>query len=212
MTVNGEQPSIHFVSVTAQRIARAYAEALYRAADQQGQANAMYEELDSLLTDLLPADQQGWAFFANPTVGRHNKQAVIEKLFKDRASPLFYNFLQVLNEHERLDLLRAIRAELRKLLDERDHILRVPVRTAVPLADDQRERLEQGLRNFFHMNPVLEPAVDPELLGGLVVRIGDMVYDTSVRTKLDKIRNDILARSSHEIQSRRDRFSSERGD
>ena len=210
MTVNGEQPSQHFVSVSAQRIARTYAEALYRAAGQQ--ADALYEELDSLLTDLLPADQQGWEFFANPTVGRHHKQAVIEKLFKDRASPLFYNFLQVLNEHERLDLLPAIRAELRKLIDERDHVLRVPVRTAVPLADDQRQRLEHGLREQFQMNPVLEPAVDPELLGGLVVRIGDWVYDTSVRTKLDKIRNDILARSSHEIQSRRDRFSSERGD
>jgi len=115
----------------------------------------------------------------------------------------------VLNEHDRLDLLRAIRAELRKLLDERDRILRVPVRTAVPLADDQRQRLEEGLRNYFQMNPVLDTTVDPELLGGLIVRVGDVVYDTSVRTKLDNIRNDILSRSSHEIQSRRDRFSSE---
>jgi F-type H+-transporting ATPase subunit delta len=208
MTVNGEQTAQHFVGVAAQRIARTYAESLYRASTDQGQSDAIYEELNSLQTDLLSIREDIWLFFANPTINRHHKQAVIEKIFKDRASPLLYNFLQVLNEHERLDLLRVIRAELRKLLDERDRILRVPVRTAVPLADDQRQRLEEGLRNFFHMNPVLEPAVDPELLGGMVVRIGDMVYDNSVRTKLDKIRNDLIARSSHEIQSRRDRFSS----
>jgi F-type H+-transporting ATPase subunit delta len=212
MSTDGEQNGQHVLSVAAQRIARTYAEALYRAADQQGQVDSVYEELDSLLKDLLPADRQGWLFFANPTISRHHKQEVIAKLFKDRASPLFYNFLQVLNGHERLNLLRGIRIEMRNMIDERDRILRVPVRTAVPLADDQRQRLEEGLRNYFNMNPILETAVDPELLGGLVVRIGDMVYDTSVRTKLDKIRNDILARSSHEIQSRRDRFSPERGD
>src|SRR5437660_1902883 len=117
MSTDGEQTSHPFVSVAAQRIARTYAEALYRAAEQQGQVDATYEELDSLLTDLLPADRQGWLFFANPTIGRHHKQEVIEKLFKDRASPLFYNFLQVLNEHERLDLLRAIRAEMRNFID-----------------------------------------------------------------------------------------------
>ena len=209
MSTDGVQASQHFVSVTAQRIARTYAEALYRAANEQGQADAIYEELESLQTDLLGIREDIWLFFANPTINRHHKQAAIEKLFKGRASPLFYNFLQVLNEHERLELLRVIRAEYRKLLDERDRILRVPVRTAVPLADDQRQRLEEGLRNYFQMNPVLEPSVDPELLGGLVVRIGDMVYDNSVRTKLDKIRNDLIASSSHEIQSRRDRFSSE---
>jgi F-type H+-transporting ATPase subunit delta len=212
MSSDLEQAAQHFVSVSGQRIARTYAEALYRAAEEQGQVDAVYEQLVSLLDDLLPADRQDWLFFANPTIGREHKQSVIEKLFKGRASDLFYNFLQVLNQHERLELLRAIRVEFRKLRDERDRVLRVPVRTAVPLADDQRQRLEQGLHNYFQMNPVLEMTVDPDLLGGLIVRIGDMVYDSSVRTQVEKIRNDIIARSSHEIQSRRDRFSSERGD
>ena len=59
---------------------------------------------------------------------------------------------------------------------------------------------------------MLATKIDPDLLGGLVVRVGDWLYDASVRTQLETIRNQIIARSSHEIQSGRNRFSSPNGD
>src|SRR5262249_56227312 len=83
----------------------------------------------------------------------------------------------------------------------------VEVRSAAPLDDDQRDRLRRELQETFHLEPLLETEVDPELLGGMLVRVGDWVYDASVRTQLETIRNQIIARSSHEIQSGRNRFS-----
>ena len=139
-------------------------------------------------------------------MGRDRKAHVIRKAFENRASELIVNFLLVLNEHERLDLLKPITVAYSDLRDERGGRVRVQVLTAVPLPDDQRERLRQQLAENLHKEPVLETDVDPELLGGMVVRVNDWLYDYSVRAQLEDIRKQILARSSYEIQSRRDRF------
>jgi F-type H+-transporting ATPase subunit delta len=87
--------------------------------------------------------------------------------------------------------------------------MRVQVQSAVALAQDQQERLRAELQAAFHKEPVLETQVDPNLLGGMVVRVGDWLYDLSVRTQLENIRDQIIARSSHEIQSGRNRFSAD---
>ena len=79
--------------------------------------------------------------------------------------------------------------------------------SAVPLDDDVQARIRQEIHDDFNLEPVLILHVDPSLLGGLKVRIGDTVYDSTVRTRLNNLRNQLIERSSHEIQSRRDRFS-----
>jgi len=194
--------------VGAQRIARVYAEALLNAAERHGQADAVLEEVESLVRDLFSADPQFEAFFASGAIGRKDKARVIESVFAGRASELFVNFLLVLNDHERLHLIRPILAAYRELRDDRAGRLRVQVQTAVPLPEDQRERLLRQLRESYHKEPLLETRLDPDLLGGMVVRVGDWVYNSSVRQRLESIRKQIIERSSHEIQSRRDRFSS----
>jgi F-type H+-transporting ATPase subunit delta len=198
--------------VGAQRIAEIYAEALLNAADKKGQVEAVLDELDSLIRDLFGADPHFEAFLASSAIGRDPKAQVLRSVFEGRASEVFANFLMVLNHHERLDLLRPILTAARDLYDQRARRLRVQVRSAVPLPDDQRDRLLHELRHTFHLEPVLQTQVDPDLLGGLVVRVGDWVYDTSVRTQLDTIRNQLIARSTYEIQSGRNRFSSTDGD
>jgi F-type H+-transporting ATPase subunit delta len=217
MTANAElgdaaQPEVHpTADVSAQRVARVYAEALLRAADKQGQTDAILEELDSLVNDIFRADPQFETFLASGAIGRDRKSHVLQSVFGNRASAVFSNFLMVLNHHDRLELLRPILAAYRELHDERARRIRVLVRSAVPLADEQRDRLQRELHDTFLLEPVLITQVDPELLGGMVVRVGDWLYDASVRTQLDMIRNQLIARSSYEIQSRRDRFSSADG-
>ena len=193
--------------VSAQRVARVYAEALLNAADKQGQSDDVVESLDSLIRDLFQAEPQLEAFLTSSAVGRERKAQVIDKVFENRAAAVFVDFLKVLNRHERLNLLRPILAAAKELRDERAKRIRVQVRSAVPLANDQENRLRQQLREALKLDPVLQMAVDPELLGGVVVRVGDWLYDASVRARLESIRNQLIARSSHEIQSGRDRFS-----
>jgi F-type H+-transporting ATPase subunit delta len=194
--------------VGARRIARVYAEALLNAAQGRQQVEPILEEIDSLASDVIAVDERAAAVFSSAALGRKARTEILEKVFKPRASELFYQFLLVLNDHERLDLLPIINSEIRALNDERQRRIRVQVFSAVPLADDQRERITARVRERFELEPVLLEQVEPSLLGGLRIRIGDRQLDGTVRARLDNLKQQLLARSSHEIQSGRDRFSS----
>jgi F-type H+-transporting ATPase subunit delta len=197
--------------VGAQRIARVYAEALLNAAQKQGQAEQVLSELQSLIVDIFSAEPRFEAFLSSGAIGRDRKAPVIRSVFGPRASEVFTNFLLVLNHHERLNLLRPILVAARDVADERAHRIRVRVRSAVPLPEDQRDHLRANLRKSLGLEPVLVTDVDPEILGGLVVQVGDWQYDSSVRTQLNTLRNQLIERSNYEIQSRRDRFCSPDG-
>jgi F-type H+-transporting ATPase subunit delta len=194
------------LDVGTQRVAKVYAEAILRAAPTRQESDELLEELDALVNDVLPADPRLEAFLGSGVISRHAKAAAIRSVFSSRASPLFVHALLVLNDHGRLDLLRPIAAACRELRDQQAGRMRVQVRSAVPLPDDQKERLLQELRETFQTEPLLETKIDQDLLGGMVVQVGDWLYDHSVRTQLETIRDQIIARSSYEIQSGRDRF------
>ena len=181
----------------AQRVARVYAEALLDEAEQRGAVAETLGELEALLNDVAGADPLLASFFLGGAIGRENRQAVLKAAFDGRVSDLFRNFLLVLNDHDRLDLLRPILAAGRDLLEERTGKRRVQVRTAVPLDDAHRERLQGELRKVMRREPVLEFHVDPDLIGGLVVQAGDWLYDVSVRSRLEALRNQLIERSSH---------------
>ncbi len=194
--------------VSVERIAQTYAEALYNSAQKRGQLDQVLAEMDSLVKDVFPADPRVQMIFSSQALSRDVRKDAVNKVFKDRASESFTNFLQVLNAHDRLEMIGPIARSLAELHDERTRHLRVYVTSAVALASDQRETIINAVRERFQLEPILLEAVDPVVLGGLKLRIGDRQFDGTVRTRIETLRNKILARSSHEIQSRRDRFCS----
>ena len=208
---NGAAHHETVLEVGTQRLARIYAEALFRAAEKQKQTNEILEELQALTGQVFRADPQFEEFLSSGAVDRKRKAELIHSVFAKRASDLLINFLSVLNDHERLNVLRPTLAAYRELLNEKAGRIPVRVRSAVPLPEDQKERLREQLRGAFRKEPLLKTEVEPELLGGMVVRIGDWLFDQSVQAELESIRNQIIARSSYEIQSGRDRFSSPGG-
>jgi F-type H+-transporting ATPase subunit delta len=192
--------------VGAVAVARVYAEALLNQAALQHQEQETLDDLEALLNQVFQAHPDLEEFLTGDAVGRESKGKVIEAAFANRCSELLSNFLHVLNDHDRLPLIRPIIYLYRTTLDKRRGRMRVVVRSAVPLVDHQRERLQTELRQVFKREPLLEELVEPDLLGGLVVRVGDWLYDASVRTRLNLLQDEIIERSSHEIQSGRDRF------
>jgi F-type H+-transporting ATPase subunit delta len=206
---NGVPPQPRVADVSSQRIARVYAEALLDAAADAGAEDAVLEEFRELVLEAFHEQPEFERFLSSLAVGRDRKAAIIDKVLGEHASPHFRNFLQVLNDHDRLDLLRTIYFACVALREQRNGLMRVQVRSAVPLADEQHNRLTAQLRQLFGREPIVEAVVDPDLLGGLVVQVGDWLYDGSVRTQFIKIRNQLFESASHAIQSRRDRFSSD---
>lgn len=197
--------------VGAQRIAKVYAQALLESAEKAGQVQEVLEQFRSLVTDVLQADPRLAALFTSGAIGRDARRHALEKAFKDRANPVLYHFLQVVNDHERLDLVREMLTAALDLDNERNRRVQVTVSTAVPLGGDFRERIANRVRDQFRLEPVLVEKIEPDLLGGMKLQIGDVVYDSTIRTRIDTLKQQLLARSSHEIQSGRDRISIDAG-
>jgi F-type H+-transporting ATPase subunit delta len=189
------------------RVARIYAEALLNAAAKAGRDTDILHELEGLVGEVFARDPAIERFLASAAVDRARKAAVLRDAFEGRSDELLVNFLHVLNEHDRLEALRAVAAVYRELYDDRSGRMKVNVTSAAPLTDEQLDRLRHQLREQFHREPILHTRVDPDLLGGLVVQVGDWVWDASVRTQIAEIREQVIERSTHAIQSGRNRFS-----
>ena len=195
--------------VSAQRIARVYAEALYDAAEAKGQTKEVFDELNALIFDVFQQNPALEEYLTGSAVGRDHKKDALQKTFAGRSSETLANFLQVLNSHDRLELLRAIQRAYKELFEERTGMILVEVRSATPLSEQQVDRLRGELRESFKRDPILAAKVDPDLIGGFMVKVGDWLYDATVRTQLETLRNQLIENSSHAIQSGRDRFSSQ---
>jgi F-type H+-transporting ATPase subunit delta len=196
----------HFkkIDVSAERVARVYAESLLSAAGTE--ADALGDELNELVNIAMKKEPQLYAFLSSGTIATKIKAEFFEKHIRDKASDKLVNFLQVLNNHGRLDLVHAIAGSYAVLLNERNKRMPVVVKSAVALDDGQRAALKKQINEIFHVEPILHEEVDSELLGGLLVRVGDWQFDGTVKARLNQLKNQLLERSSHEIQGRRDRF------
>ncbi len=178
-------------------VARVYAEALLDAASKENKADDVLQELREFIDGVLAPNPQLEDFFANKTISKEKKAELLNNVLPGRVSNLLSNFLLVLNEHERLELLRPILGAYIDLNNKRARRVVVQVRSAVPLLDHQRERLVSDLRKAFRQEPMLEAQVDPDLLGGLIVRVGDWLYDASVKSRLETLQNQLNERSLH---------------
>ncbi|WP_422929405.1 ATP synthase F1 subunit delta [Singulisphaera sp. PoT] len=190
-------------------VARSYAEALLNAAGREGgdDVEAVLDELDSIKADVLDAHPQFAAVLTSPLVAPKDKDAILEKAFDGKALPTVVRFLRVLNRHGRLESFVPITRTARALWDRRQNRRPVTVRSAVPLDEGQVSRLRDRLSKMLGATPNLQLVVDPSLIAGLVVQVGDDVYDASARNRLEQLRQRLIEGKTHEIQSRRDRFS-----
>ena len=174
------------------RLAKVYAEALLAAAAPRHAVVETGLELSALINDVLNKSPEIESFLSSPIVGRNAKTAALHAALPNHASELMQGLLAVLARNGRLDLLRGIVAAYHHLLDERAGRTPVTVTSAVELSSAQRESLSNTLANLLKHEPILKIRVDPDLIGGLVVRIGDRVIDTSVRTRLRSLRNRLM--------------------
>jgi F-type H+-transporting ATPase subunit delta len=197
--------------VGVEHVAEVYARALMDAARNAGLVAAIHEEFGALVGRVLDRFPRFEALLTSATVSHEETVGIIGRVLGGRFSPLLVNFLKVLSKHGRLDCLRAIHRRWVLLYEQSLDRVRVQLATAQPLPADLAARIRLGLRAALGGEPILETAVDPGLIGGAVLRVGDTVYDGSIACQLKRLHHQILDRSVHEIQSRRDRFRNSTG-
>jgi F-type H+-transporting ATPase subunit delta len=196
-----------YADIGAAGVAVTYARALLAATEAVQQSAAVLDELDSLVADVLDKLPQLDAVLSSALVTPEEKGRLLERAFKGQGSSVLLDFLHVVAQHGRLAYLRQIRGQARRLYGEMQGRVRVEVRTATPLDEQLAGRIADQLRQMLGAQPQLEQVVDPRLIGGLVLRVGDTVLDGSVATRLAGVREQMINRSVHEIQRGRDRFS-----
>lgn len=196
---------------SSQAVARVYADAFLNAAAATGVEGAL-EEFGSFLDDVLRPNPEFEALLTSDIVNRDEKLRLIDRVVAPHGSELFTNFLRVLSRHDRLSLLPLVLETSRREHERRTGRQRVQVTSAKPLSDSSLEAIRERLKTTFEFEPIIRSETDPSLLGGLVIRIGNTVYDSSLKTRLKSLRERLRERSLHEIQSGRDRFSSPEGD
>jgi F-type H+-transporting ATPase subunit delta len=179
-------------------VGRLYAEAILALAEERGQSDALLDELKELV-EFLDRNPKVEHFLASQMVDEEGRARVLDELLKGQASDLLLDALQVINRKGRLGQLRAIVESYRKALHELRGWVDVHVRSAVPLDDGQRTRLQDVIAASTGRKPTLIERVDPSLIGGLVVEVEGKKYDASVASRLQDLSAALLARASREI-------------
>jgi F-type H+-transporting ATPase subunit delta len=174
--------------VTTRTAAARYARALLDVARHEADPRAVGEELASFVA-LVERHEALWQAFANPSIPVQRKSALVRDLAgRARLSPPIAKLLALLAERDRLVLLPELLDEYRRRLLDHLGVVQAEVVTAVPLPPGRAEAMEQALAAMTGRTVSMSARVDPGLIGGVVTRIGSVVYDGSVKRHLEKVR------------------------
>lgn len=179
-------------------LADVYASALLETAEERGEFESVAAELADLIA-YMDRDSEFAQFMTADTVDDEPRRESLEKLFRGRMADLVLNMLQVLNNRRRMGLLRAVARCVQLRVEARHHQREVTVRTAAPLTAALREQVRRVVGEHIGREALLIEQVDPELIGGLVLQIGDVQVDASVDSKLRTLFRRLMERATAEI-------------
>jgi F-type H+-transporting ATPase subunit delta len=174
-----------------EEIAEVYARSLFEVAQEQGQLDEVHEELGQF-ADVLAENRQLQVFFFSPYFSSQEKRDNVPKVIEG-GNEYFVRFLQVLAEKHRLPVLFRIRRAFDDLWAKEQNLLEVSVTSAVELDEETVRGIGQKIEEQTGQRVELSSSVDPDLIGGLVIRVGNKVLDASVRNRLERFRRSVAS-------------------
>jgi len=170
----------------AELVSKAYAEALFSVAKEENRIEALRSELDFVVSS-FETYPEFFEIVKMPTLNKSDKKDVIVETFGEKVSIEMINFFKTLIDKNRIVDILAIRSEFNARVDDFNKVLSVTVESVVPLTEQQLQTLTQKLKAKLGKEIVLVPSVNSDLLGGLVVKMGEQVIDGSVKYKLESM-------------------------
>jgi ATP synthase F1 delta subunit len=172
-----------------EEIADVYSRSLFEVANEHDKLDRVRDELGTI-ADALAQDRQLQVFFFSPYFSTEEKRDGLRRMVVD-GDPAVVNFLELLIEKHRMPVLFRIRRQFDVLYDRAHRRLPVHVTSAVPLDEGVVRELERRIHEQTGQNVQLESRVDEDILGGIVLRVGNSILDASIRHRLEQLRREV---------------------
>lgn len=172
-----------------------YAEALMSIAQSGNFVDQAAENVEFILSILKESDEFN-ALISNPLIKGESKKAVIRQVTEGRVEAVFSNFLMLLVDRRRIFLLESVCRQFQAMVRELRNTVLAEVTSTIELNEAQQETVKQKVQSMTNANAIeLEMKVDPDLLGGVIIKIGSQVLDASIRGQLRRINASLLSAS-----------------
>jgi F-type H+-transporting ATPase subunit delta len=174
-----------------EEVAEVYARALYEVARDEDKLDEIHEQLGQF-ADAMNQNRDLAVFFFSPYFSSAEKKAALTRAVEG-AEPAFFNFLEALIERHRMPVIFRIRTRFHEFWEDARKLLDVDVTSAVALDDAEVESIGQRIQQQTGRTIQLSSHVDPEILGGLILRVGNFILDASIRNRLEQVRKQVAA-------------------
>ena len=172
-----------------EKIAQVYARALFEVARQHGKLDEIREQL-AQFADALNEHRELAVFFFSPYFSQKEKQEALARVVQG-ADSIFMNFLNLLIEKHRMPVIFRIRDAYERMWEEENRTLPVEITSAIELDQGTTESLARQIAERAGRKVKLATHVDPDILGGLIVRVGNSILDASIRNRLEQLRRHV---------------------
>jgi ATP synthase F1 delta subunit len=172
-----------------EEIAQVYARALFEVANERDSLDEIHDQLGAL-ADAMNDNRELAVFFFSPYFSTDEKKDGLERAVSD-ANPEFRNFLEALIERHRMPAIFRIRAVFDGMWEEAHKLLSVQIVSAIELDDTTVKHLGEKIGKQVDREIEVSRVVDPDILGGIVLRVGNVIMDASIRTRLEQLRKQV---------------------
>jgi F-type H+-transporting ATPase subunit delta len=172
-----------------EELAQVYGRSLFEVGREQGKLDVLREQL-SQFADALDQNRELAVFFFSPYFSTKEKQEALDRAL-DGADEAFANFLALLIENHRMPVIFRIREQYEKLWEEENRTLPVEITSAIELDQGTTESLGRTIGERTGRKINLAAHVDPDIIGGIIVRVGNSILDASIRTRLEQLRRQV---------------------
>ena len=174
-----------------EEIAAVYARSLFEVAKEQNKLDSVREQLGAF-ADALDETRELQVFFFSPYFSTQEKEEGLDKVVTD-AEPIFQNFLKLLIEKHRMPAVFRVRRTYDQMWQKENKLLPVEVTSAIELDAQTVKQIGDRIGEETGQKIELSARVEPEILGGLVVRVGNSIIDSSIRSRLEQLRRQVAS-------------------
>jgi F-type H+-transporting ATPase subunit delta len=172
-----------------EELAQVYARSLFEVAREQGKLDLLREQLQQF-AHALDENRQLALFYFSPYFSTKEKQDSLRGLL-DGADEIFLNFLSLMIENHRMPVIFRLRDEYQRLWDEENRTLPVEITSAIALDEQTTESLGRTISERTGRKVTLAARIEPDIIGGIVLRVGNSILDASIRNRLEQLRRHV---------------------